>query len=383
MVDLDEERAQEAARLHEEAIGLREEGRLAEALSSCARAVELFEEVEGDDSPNLANALIEQGVILDGLDRHAEAEAAIDRALGILRPLVGWGGELEGQRDEGPDEAAVDPETLDDLTRLTIRASVARADVVRKRGRLDEAADACRAALDHAEECLPSDDLLVAEALNALGVIYKFAGRLDDAEPLYRRALAIVEAGGGGPDHLATLLHNLGGLAHSRGDFATGEPLARRSIEVRQAAWSPGHPAVAADREAWGGLLEGLGRLPEAEQAYRQSLQVFEATLGPESLEAASSLSALASVQHTLGRRDEALASYRRALAIREAKLPPSHFDLGITLNNLGMLLEELDRRDDARAALRRAHTILHAGLGPEHPHTRAAAANCDALSRN
>src|SRR3954468_24479078 len=122
MTDLDEARAEEAARLHETAIGLREGGRLAEALSSCVRAVELFEEAEGDDSPNLANALIEPGEILDGLDRHAEAEAAFDRALGILRPLVGGEDALEGHRDE----AAIDPGTLDDLTRLTIRASVAR-----------------------------------------------------------------------------------------------------------------------------------------------------------------------------------------------------------------------------------------------------------------
>jgi tetratricopeptide (TPR) repeat protein len=378
MAEVDEERAEEAARLHEAAMGLREAGRPAEALLACGRSVGLFEEAEGDDSPNLANALIEQGVILDGLDRHAEAEAAFDRSLGILRPLVGGEDALEGHRDE----TAIDPGTLDDLTRLTIRASVARADVVRKQGRIDEAAAASRAALDEAERCLPSDDLLVAEALNALGVICKFAGRFDDAEPLYRRALAIVETGGGGPDHMATLLHNLGGLAHSRGDFATGEPLARRSIEVRQAAWGAAHPAVAADREAWGGLLEGLGRLAEAEQAYRESLAVFEATLGPESLEAASSLSALASVQHSLGRHEQALATYRRALAIRETKLPPSHFDLGITLNNLGMLLDELGRRADARAAVRRAHAILQSALGPEHPHTRAAAANRDAFSR-
>src|SRR4051794_15575844 len=113
MVDVDEERAEAAARLHEEAIGLREAGRPAEALLACGRAVGMFEEAEGDDSPNLANALIEHGVILDALDRHADGEAAFDRALGILRPLVG--------EDDGRDEAPIDRETLDDLTRLTIR----------------------------------------------------------------------------------------------------------------------------------------------------------------------------------------------------------------------------------------------------------------------
>ena len=374
MVDLDEERATLAARLHEEAMALREAGTYPAALATCDEAVGLFEDAEGDGSPNLANALIERGRILDGLDRHGDAEAALDRALAILRPLL----------EPGEAADALDAESLDELTRLTIRGEVARADVIRKQGRLREGAAACQAALERAEASLPHTDLLVAEALNALGVIYKFAGRFAEAEPLYRRALTIVAANGlDGGEHLATLLHNLGGLAHSRGDFAAGEPLARRSVELRERALGAGHPTVAADREAWGALLEGLGRLPEAERAYRDALGTFEATLGPDSLEAASSLAALASLLQTAGRRDEALRCYERALAVREAKLGPAHFDVGLTLNNLGMLLEELGRRDEARAVLGRAAAIFGTSLGPEHPHTRAATANLAALAKS
>jgi len=273
-----------------------------------------------------------------------------------------------------------DPEVLDDLTRLGLRAELARMDVIRKRGRLEEAATLGEAAVRRAEAALPAGDLLIAEALNGLGVIYKFQCRFADAEGVYQRALRIVESSESGPDPLATLMHNLGGLAHSRGDFAAGEPLARRAVELREAAYGRGHPAVAADIEAWGALLEGLGQLPEAERAYREALATFEATLGPESLEAASSAAALASVHHSLGQRDEALAGYQRALAIRAAKLDPGHFDLGLTLNNMGMLLRELDRPADARAALARALAIFESSLGPDHPHTRAAAANLAAL---
>ena len=67
-----------------------------------------------------------------------------------------------------------------------------------------------------------------AALLNGLGVLHKYQGRYDEAEPAYRRALAIAEAALG-PDHpdVASLYHNLGGLEHARGNAARGEPWAR------------------------------------------------------------------------------------------------------------------------------------------------------------
>ena len=65
----------------------------------------------------------------------------------------------------------------------------------------------------------------MVSAANALGVVYKYASDLDAAEAAYRRAVAAAR-GLADPDPLleAGLLHNLGGLAHSRGDAAAGIP---------------------------------------------------------------------------------------------------------------------------------------------------------------
>ena len=48
-------------------------------------------------------------------------------------------------------------------------------------------------------------------------------GRYDEAEPLYKKALAILERtiGPAHPD-IASLYHNLGGLEHARGHYAKG-----------------------------------------------------------------------------------------------------------------------------------------------------------------
>ena len=222
---------------------------------------------------------------------------------------------------------------------------------------------------------MAEDDYLIASALNDLGVVHKFQGRLDEAAAVYKRALTIVE-GSGDLNDQATLLHNLGGLEHARGHHAAGEPLARRSVEIREKVLGPSHPTVAADRAAWGALLEGLGRLEEAERAYADAFAVFETQLGPDSLEVASSLTALAGVWRAWGHRDEAETAYRRAAEIRKKKLGANHFDLALTLNNLGMLLAERGQLDEAIVQVSRAAETLATSLGPDHPNTRIAAEN-------
>jgi len=62
---------------------------------------------------------------------------------------------------------------------------------------------------------------------------------------------------------LASLYHNLGGLEHARGAFATGEPLARRAVAIRTRTLGPEHPDVAADMAALAALLDGQGKYDE------------------------------------------------------------------------------------------------------------------------
>ena len=361
-----------AAALHEQAIVWREEGRFAEAEALCREAVRLFETFEDANSPNLANALVEHGRLLESLDRLAEAGPPVERALAILRP---WLAQPVGD-GATDDERAVEEELL----RLIVRAETRLGSILRQRGQLDDAAAIYARTVELAEARLPPDDLLLAETLNGLGVVHKFQGRYDQAESVYLRALAIVEAAHQDDDR-ATLLHNLGGLAHARGDFAGGEPLARRSLELREELYGADHPGTAADRAAWGALLEGLGRYDEAEDAYRRALAVFEERLGPRSLEAASALTALGSLWHARGALGEAEEAYRRSLEIREAVLAPSHFDVGLTLNNLAMLLVDRGAVEEARRLLGRAEFIFETALGRAHPHTRAVIENVAALA--
>ena len=97
-------------------------------------------------------------------------------------------------------------------------------------------------------------------------------GRYADAEPLYRRSLAILEAKLG-PDHpdVATGLNNLAALYRAQGRYAEAEPLYRRSLAIREASSAPTTPTWPQPEQP-GGPVPSAGRYAEAEPLYRRSL---------------------------------------------------------------------------------------------------------------
>jgi tetratricopeptide (TPR) repeat protein len=190
-------------------------------------------------------------------------------------------------------------------------------------------------ALLAAEEACGSHHPAVALALNNLGLWYKGAGRLDEAEFLYQRALTIA-----GPHCIesASIYYNLGGLEQARGRFERAELYARQACGVRLKFRTTEHPDYATDEALLASILDALGRCHEAEPLYWHALAVFEHTLGPDHHEIAIHLNNMAA--NCYGRRDFAAAEalYRRALAIKAKKLGEQHPSYEITARNLAMV---------------------------------------------
>jgi tetratricopeptide (TPR) repeat protein len=94
-------------------------------------------------------------------------------------------------------------------------------------------------------------------------------GRYVDAEPLYKRSLAISEKSLG-PDHpgVATSLDNLAELYREQGRYADAEPLYKRSLVIRQKSLGPNHPDVATGQSNLGLLYHKQGRYGDAEPLY-------------------------------------------------------------------------------------------------------------------
>jgi tetratricopeptide (TPR) repeat protein len=156
-------------------------------------------------------------------------------------------------------------------------------------------------------------------------------GEFATAKRHYLRALPIVQRR---PRNayveLADLYHNLGGLEHARGNYRKGEPLARRSVQLRARRHGADAIDTWLDRTAHAALLQGIGRHREAEQVYRRALPRFRRYFGA------------------------------------------GHFEIAMTQNNLGCALADQGRTAEGRRQLDPALRLFTRLLGARHPTTRA-----------
>ena len=163
-----------------------------------------------------------------------------------------------------------------------------------------------------------------ARLLNQLAILLPPKARYAEAEPLYRRALAIAGATLPPDDpELATRLNNLAELLRDTNRPAEAEPLYRRALEIGDASLGPDHPDVATRLNNLAGLLRVTNRFAEAEPLYRRALAIWEKSLGADHTQVATGLNNLASLLQDTDRLGEAEPLYRRALAISEKSSGP------------------------------------------------------------
>src|SRR5262245_55776789 len=170
-----------------------------------------------------------------------------------------------------------------------------------------------------------------AEALRRAVALHR-AGRLDEAEPLYRAILDRHPAD-------ADALHFLGLLRHQRGDAAAAIELIERAIQQA--------PQYADAHNNLGNLLKIAGRFEDAERAYRRAI-----ALRPDDVSAHSNLGAALKAQ---GRLDAAEGALRRALALDDRHVP--------ALTNMGHLLTRLGRTREALG-----HYLAAVAFDPDNP---------------
>ena len=206
-----------------------------------------------------AEALCEWGLVL--IERGADAQDRLTEALGLVA--------------DQPDQPGA--------RRVEVRALMYRAHGERLRGDYGAARATLRHALAVAESSLGEDSQAAAEVLNALGVLGKFSGAFEEAEHAYAKAARIIEAryGAEHPD-MAAIYHNLAGLAHARGDAAAAEPLARRSVEIRERSSGPDHLATILDRAGLAAILSDLGRNAEATELLERVLRDLDVAVGQD-----------------------------------------------------------------------------------------------------
>ena len=193
------------------------------------------------------------------------------------------------------------------------------------------------------------DSVAAARLLNQSGFYLHGRARYVEAEPLYRRALAIYEIALG-PDHplTATSLNNLAGIYDEQGRYGEAEPLYQRAIAISEKALGPDHANTASSLNNLAGLYHDQGRYGEAEPLYQRALAIYKKALGSDHPNTAASLNNLAGLYDSQGRYAEAEPLYQRALAICEKALGPDHPLTADCVRNYALFLRQRGRAAEA-----------------------------------
>jgi len=208
----------------------------------------------------------------------------------------------------------------------------------------------------------------VAKHLGNLAALLQATDRFTEAEQLTRRVLAIFEQSFG-PNHadVGTTLSNLAALLHTTNRLAEAEPLMHRALAIHEASYGPKHPKVASDLNNLATLLADTNRFAEAESMFGRALAIDMSTYGPDDPKVALDLNNMAQLFQNTGRLELAEEVMRRVVKIYEQSFGSTHPNVATALNNLAQLLKPTERLAEAEPLMRRALAIEEQNYGPNH----------------
>ena len=187
-----------------------------------------------------------------------------------------------------------------------------------REGRFADAEPALRAALGEAERFGPADQRLAA-TLVELGVVLQRLDRPAEAEPLYQRALKVLEqAVDAKPLAVVAVLQQLGLAQAAQGKLTEAELTLRRGLGVAEAALRPAHEGIVTIAISLGDVLVVRQNFGEAETLFRRALAAQERGSAAGQAAIPLTLARLANVFSAQGRYTEAepLATLARELVV-------------------------------------------------------------------
>ena len=209
-----------------------------------------------------------------------------------------------------------------------------------------------------------------AIALYNKGKALHWAGEYADAETLFRQALAAARLEQHAPLSLARIRTMLGIVLMGRGKLYEAEPYLRKAV-----AYFEAHRETAEQREDLARSLNALrihqqksSRLDEAEAYLARNLEIRRSLYGEDHEAFALALHNLALLRREQDRDAEALPMLRRVVDIAERTMGRNHPHHALFVENLAGCLKDLDRADEALPHMREAHRISAKLFARSHP---------------
>lgn len=238
-------------------------------------------------------------------------------------------------------------------------------------GRGDEAEELFRAALAITRGARLGTPEASARARSRIGLgeVEVFRRKYDRAERQFRAALGEIESMHAPPPELLALAeNNLGVALVGQRRLDEAQPFVERAIAVAEA-----HPELAASLadalHNFGLLAWHAGDYQAARERLARSVEVRRKVVGDRNLTNAFTLGEIGSVLVKLERYEEAERAYRAALEVQIEQLGDHHPRVAEMLNNLAVGLRQTGKLEESGAAHCRAIEVRREVFGPVSSH--------------
>ncbi len=249
------------------------------------------------------------------------------------------------------------------------RAISWQAYLLQLRGRLQRAEPLFLKSLAIYEKILPPGHPDIATAINNLGFHYQSTDKLAQAETYYKRALEMREKALPADDPLiADSLNNVAQAYKRQGRIEEAEPLLKRSLEIRAKSLAADDPLMAQSLTNIGSTIEMQGRFKDAEPYYRKAMDIRRKSQVADHPEIAGLTNKLAQNLSKQGRYAEAETLFREAVEMRYRMQSADHPEIATTLTDSAINLIGLKKYADAKSQLRTALAIRQQVLPPLDP---------------
>lgn len=223
-----------------------------------------------------------------------------------------------------------------------------------------------------------------ATAMNAVAMVHQRAGRLPDAEAMYRTAIERATADSGArSSQVATYRANLANILRAASRVDEAETEIREALAIHEQALGAAHPDVALTRSQLGTVLAAKGDFEGATREHQTALAARTDALGERSSDVARSLLSLGAVNLSRGEIDTAQQQLQDAIELFEETLGPDAADGAVARTSLGIALAGRGRFAEAEQQLRLALKIQSKYFGPQHPELATLHDNIGAMLLN
>lgn len=323
-------------------------GKVVESISLAKETLDNSRLRLGQENVVVAECLVTLASLYQAQSRYEEARRFYNEALMMVKKLL-------------PEGSLV-------VAQVAVKEANARALALFQSGKVVEAIPIAEEALRNSRRLPGEDNLILAESLNNLAVLYEAEGRYSEAEPLSFQALGISKKLL--PEDspvVARYISNLAYVYYSQSRYTEAEPLYLQALGVWKNLKVEEHPDLAVTLSNLGVLYAALGRYQEAEILISQALAMSKKLLGEEHPSVAVILSNLGVVYYSQGRDEKAEALYVQALAMWKKLLGEEHPNVALGLNNLALVYYAQRRYGEAEPLLLQALAVWKK-LGQEDP---------------